>query len=891
MTGGWEDILTSMSPRLVRRPRTIIVEGPLALRGGRLAAAQRGEVGLQILTLPQLAARLAGGFTRAAQLADLEPAVRAALEEGGYADIAPLQHLPGMARAVVRSLQRLWLADVAPGDHLSIKRLADLDLVERRVRAGLGPAVLVPPDLAAAAVKRVALAVDLVGPLTLDHIGWVAPVWRSLIEALKGEVPVSLGPDDPVIDPPSSITPSVAVCADPRAEVVEALRWARDLIASGRAVPREIALATAAPQDWDHHMLALSRSADLPVHFSHGVSILTTVDGQACAALADVLAHGLSQDRVHRLIMHGTGRSIGLQALPVAPLAGISDKAHLGTLPQWRRALARAEPGRVDGARPASTLIPALELLEQGWAVAAEAGRLLLPAAAGRAWQAALRSAPAEALVFSLAGLRVADGRDPGNSIVWCPASHLAGAPRPFTRLIGLTASAWPRSIMTDPLVPEHLLRLAPDLALTRPDSDRRSFFAITRAVTRELSLSYPRRNGRGGLQAPSPLVPTGPPRVELARLRVPNHAFSEADRLCARLDEAARQPRFDRAIQCWNARRARSATAHDGLLGTNHPAILRALAEPQSARSLRRLLRDPLGYVWRHALGWRATIPALPPLDLNPRTFADLVHVLLQRTVNALEPAPGFGRASADELDAALAAASDGVFLDWPLQRATPPALLWRYTLDEARKVALRALRLDPPFQPGTRSWTEVRFGDPASGRSFADLPWAPDSAVPVPGTELTLQGTIDRLELDAGDRRAQLTDYQTGVPPTRPGAAVMGRGAELQRILSAIALARHRPDTSVTARLVYLSEETPRPYPLRGDNLAMAIDTTIRHLNRAVALVRAGTCLPGPDDPWEEWNDLRLALPCSGEPYRLAKQQAFLQAFGEFAAVWRAR
>ena len=44
--------------------RTLVVEGPLALRTERLAAARRREIGLQILTLPLLAARLAGGFAR-----------------------------------------------------------------------------------------------------------------------------------------------------------------------------------------------------------------------------------------------------------------------------------------------------------------------------------------------------------------------------------------------------------------------------------------------------------------------------------------------------------------------------------------------------------------------------------------------------------------------------------------------------------------------------------------------------------------------------------------------------------------------------------------------------------------------------------------------------------
>jgi hypothetical protein len=46
---------------------TIVVEGPLAFRMRRIVAAQRAEAGMQIMTLPQLAARRVGGFTRPAR--------------------------------------------------------------------------------------------------------------------------------------------------------------------------------------------------------------------------------------------------------------------------------------------------------------------------------------------------------------------------------------------------------------------------------------------------------------------------------------------------------------------------------------------------------------------------------------------------------------------------------------------------------------------------------------------------------------------------------------------------------------------------------------------------------------------------------------------------------
>lgn len=91
--------------------RSVVVEGPLAFRMKRIAAARRAEAGVQILTLPQLAARLAGGFIRPARSLDLDPAIRAALEAGGFADLERIRERPGMTRSVAWTLTRVWNAD------------------------------------------------------------------------------------------------------------------------------------------------------------------------------------------------------------------------------------------------------------------------------------------------------------------------------------------------------------------------------------------------------------------------------------------------------------------------------------------------------------------------------------------------------------------------------------------------------------------------------------------------------------------------------------------------------------------------------------------------------------------------------------------------------------
>ncbi len=871
------------------RLETVVVDGPLALRMMRLEAARSGARGLQILTLAQLAARLAGGFARPAGREDLEPALTAALGEGGFAELSPLERMPGAVRALARTFERLWLAGVDLGAPDASPRLLDLGLIERRVRNRLGPGVLIPPDLANAGQGRVGMAAALLGPVRFQHIDWIAPVWRPLIAAMAQATSVVDAPDAAGSDAPPAAS-RVLICADPHSEVVEALRWARELIATGRAAPQEIAIAAVAPGPWDETLQVLVASSGLPVHISHGTPVLGTVDGQACAALVEILGQGLSQERVRRWLAHSAGRCSGLAGMADDPLQGVPAQARLDDLAQWIRALQLAQSRRADGARPATALGPALERLSLGWAAAETSGEALLPSSAGRVWRAALQAGPPEAMAFSLAGLRIADGTDPGNSIVWCPAAHLAGAPRRFVRLLGLTAGGWPRSLATDPLLPDHILTLDGDRAPTRPQIDRRVFAQISRHAE-DLSLSYARRNARGGLQAPSPLLPAGVTPHSLARQRVPEHAFSEADRLAARPQEARAEPRFVAAQDCWRARRVAELNAHDGLIQPDHPVIESALGRPQSATSLRRLLRDPQGYVWRYALGWRATVAIEPPLELDARAMGDLVHLLLQRTVNRLEQGPGFGRASAQEVEDALDAARDATMVDWPLEHAVPPPRLWRYSLEQARSVALRALRLDPNFEPGTRSWTEVRFGDPEAPEPGAGAPWDARTPVPAPGTPLSIQGAIDRLELDNGDQRARVTDYKTGAPPPAPKDLRLGGGAELQRVLYAIAVAHHRPDARISSRLVFLAEEAPKPYRLSGDDLDAARAAVTQYLNAAVTLARAGTCLPGPKDAWEDWNALRIALPAAAEPYAKLKEPAMNRAFGDFTAVWRAR
>ena len=98
--------------------------------------------------------------------------------------------------------------------------------------------------------------------------------------------------------------------------------------------------------------------------------------------------------------------------------------------------------------------------------------------------------------------------------------------------------------------------------------------------------------------------------------------------------------------------------------------------------------------------------------------------------------PSPAMCARSAMRSRPALDAASAAIAAKWPVERSTPPVLLWLHTLAAARDLALKALTLDEAFQPVTRSWTELVFGREDDGTTTAgDLLWPPTGQVIIPG------------------------------------------------------------------------------------------------------------------------------------------------------------
>ncbi len=870
--------------------KSVLVQGRLAYAMRRAVAARDHELGLQIMTPSLLAARLAGGLLRPASRESIETGIRAALNQHGFLkDITPISGLPGATRAVLHTLRNVWRAgfDLRAEPYARQPRVQDLTRIEDTVRLNLHPGERLLPDLCDLARAAVQISPRVIGPLRIERLHAIDPIWRPLINRLREFIEVEW--DAPVscdvswfhgtpwhVAPKDGKRRSVS-CADPHHETLEAMRWARELLASGRARASDIAISTTAPVAWDDYMLALVSASNLPVSFVHGRPALTTRDGQRCAALADALRNGLSQARVRRLLSLVADQGTVLDDLPDRGLP-LPSEASLSTAPDWERALAPYP-------ETASILVPVLKVLESGTDAAEEAAQLLLRGRSRRLWNEALRSAPASALMFSLESLRVADDRDPADSIVWCSADELAAAPRRFAWLMGLTTDGWPRSSGLDPILPAYVV----PSSLLDPDpvdaGDVRCLDNIL-ASADEVVLSSGRLTSEGKQASPSVLMLPVLTIDVLHRDRQAGHALTEADRLLARAQDRGADLIVSSAMGAWHDWGLRNLTPHDGHVAKEHPLLSELLRKPQSPTSLSRLLRDPLAYVWYYALGWRDLVHKERGLILPSDDMGRLVHELLRRTVDHLEPKPGFIAAAQHEVEEALAIASAQVIESWPLVTNVPPPVLWTNTVRRAAEMSLTGLTFETFTEAGTRSWTEVPFGgEVREGDLSASLPWDPARPVVLPGTDINIRGTIDRLDLRASAVALRVTDYKTGQRPKTPEQMHIAGGAELQRVLYALACRQLLPDTKrLIARLIYLRPPVQECLLKNPDRF---IDLVTAWVKLARNGLEAGLVYPG-IATMSDSRFGRIALPAAVS-YIERKNNAIREAAGrELAAYW---
>src|SRR5262249_12921283 len=145
----------------------------------------------------------------------------------------------------------------------------------------------------------------------------------------------------------------------------------------------------------------------------------------------------------------------------------------------------------------ARAVLPLLQTLANGPSGSAEAAGLFLRGRSLQIWEAATRSAPADALELSLRNIRLTPETDAGDSIVWCSARDLAAAPRPHVRLLGLTNRSWPRSAGEDPILPAHVLSVDDFDFDPVARADRRHFRVILETASGSVVLSRSRRSAQ----------------------------------------------------------------------------------------------------------------------------------------------------------------------------------------------------------------------------------------------------------------------------------------------------------------------------------------------------------------------------------------------------------
>lgn len=851
------------------------------------------------MSFEQLAARLAGGFARPIDEDSLRAAVELVLPIAQLGEVESIKQLPGMVDASVDTLQKVWRAGIdlaaRAGEH---PRLDAIARVEAAVLAHLPPRMLRPADLVIAACQRLAHARVILGTVEVVGITELAPCWRPLLQALTAHTPVTwtAGPrptpawldatDISIARAPAQV-PSVRTvsAATVYHEAIEAVRWVRSLLASAEAEPADIAIAAASTAEYDDHFLALRSEATFDLHFVHGIKVTATRDGQAAAALADILMRGLSQTRVRRLAtLCGTG-SGPFQTLPDGWMRILPSDAPLAETAAWLRLLERLTAADwPDGQDHGETLRRIVELLARGHAAADEVGAALLGGRALAIWRKALLAGPSASLDATLETLKQDDSCEACVSVAWMPASALAASPRRFVRLVGLNSSRWPRGISEDRLLSDHIIATAELDPLPVSAADRRDFDTILATTAREVVLSRARRGGEGRLLGRSTLLGDPAEETYLRRNAVPAHAFSETDRLMARPQDFAQEPQALGATACWRNWHRPEITPHDGKVRADHPLLLAVLDQVQSASSLRLLLRNPLGFVWRYAIRLRMPESGTDPLVLDALGTGELVHTTLELALRRLEAAGGLSTADTGQIASVVEDAARDVAAVWEGERALPPALIWRWSVDEARHLARSALTHEDERLPDARCYAEVAFGG-AAPKSATAGPWNPTSPVQIPDTGVRIAGYIDRLDVSGDGQRALVRDYKTGRAPQ--GDVRLDGGRELQRCLYAFAVkALLGDEVSITTSLLFLREQKD----LRLTDAEAALVEITCYLQAARANLTAGNALFGPD-AGGPYDDLAFALPANAaDSYCRRKLPVATELFADAARVWEA-
>ena len=248
-------------------------------------------------------------------------------------------------------------------------------------------------------------------------------------------------------------------------EAVEAMRWVRELLASGRAEPADIGIASATPGEYDDHLLTLRADPNLDLHFVHGVTVTACREGQA-AALADILLRGLSQTRMRRLNTLLRAHAGPFADLPEGWTRILPAGAPLASPEAWTRLIdGLGTTDWPDGNGHGPALGDIVDLLSRGVDGASEAGVTLLQGHARDIWRRALAEGPAASFDLTLETLRQDDGID--------PCARPAGCRRTRSRRLPVTSSGCSASTPRAGLAPWWRTAFSPITSCLRPSSTR----------------------------------------------------------------------------------------------------------------------------------------------------------------------------------------------------------------------------------------------------------------------------------------------------------------------------------------------------------------------------------------------------------------------------------
>jgi hypothetical protein len=298
-------------------------------------------------------------------------------------------------------------------------------------------------------------------------------------------------------------------------------------------------------------------------------------------------------------------------------------------------------------------------------------------------------------------------------------------------------------------------------------------------------------------------------------------------------------------------------------------------------------MIRDPLGFVWKYALGFNAPEFEDEPLLVDARMFGNIVHGILKLALEKLNRKGGFKTCpeALVRIEVAKARATLGVRMEQ--SQPVPPTLVWVQTLDRAEAAAAAALLFDYGHMADMTSYAEIPFG---GNREWLpeELPWTVDTDVFIPGTDIRVKGVIDRLDLSATSSASRVVDYKTGKTPANPAELGISGGRELQRSLYGFAVNTLLDGVDNVESALY--------YPLTGTYVPMVdLAGNMAQVTAAVVEARkvllAGHALPGVGAA-EEHNDMLFAFPARATSVYLEEKQAVIGAeFDGLRAIWETK